>query len=664
MPEQAKKRPRWLQETGLVSVTLPEPPRLQKQRGGQSVGVDEEYERALSDATLASLAAAGVTLVWARFYGGFGLEFEKAEAERVRDFMARAHEHGLKAAASVQFGLVAPETLLLEEPECQNWLQVNADGRHPAVGRAGGPPCGVRPCYNCEGYLRYMERVCLAAVDAGADLVQLENTDYNAEPDTCRCPLCVAAFREFLRQQYGAQDEQTRHAGLARFGHNTFTHVRPPAMSDFHPARLAGPVLAPLEQEWVRFKAQTLAAALSRLSRAISRRNSECAVGANILLEGAYGGPAFYGVNYPAHLPLVDMANDPQAHSSGPCTPRGSADPNLAEHRTAIVPLLAAARAFDVAAETEYGSCDLECYLALNLAFNRYGLGWLGEAASSWFAPGWQDRVAHDKDLQALRAYVDFYATHKATLLGARHIPSHASYRDPLCDLLAVVDGDVRAVLEGYLPGGSIAYEPLYPSQLTELSRHGCVVLIGCEWLADETAVALARHVEAGGELLVAGDAGTRDTWGRLRAKPVLAALLGPEYPKAHSLQVGAGQVVYVPSPREDGGAALAGAQLRSVRPWQVEAEGGQVLSQAARAGDNTLLLHVVNLAAEPARALRCTLACPRQPQRILPYAPGRELAPVPCAWENGQARFELAAEAEAGGLPRYVLFKVEVTTA
>ena len=40
---------------------------------------------------------------------------------------------------------------------------------------------------------------------------------------------------------------------------------------------------SPHEQEWIKFKAHTLAQSVSRLSRAIFKRNPQCAVGAELL---------------------------------------------------------------------------------------------------------------------------------------------------------------------------------------------------------------------------------------------------------------------------------------------------------------------------------------------------------------------------------------------
>jgi len=699
MSEQPKTRPEWLSETGLVSVALPEPPLVRKYAGGQPLDVEQEYEESLSEKHLESLAAAGVTLVWVRFYSGFGLEFEKAEIERARDFIVRAQARGLRAAAALQFGLVVPETLLLEEPECHNWLQVNGDGRHVPVGRGAA---GVRPCYNCEGFMRYMERVCLLAVDAGADLVHLENVGYNLEPDTCRCPLCVAAFRDFLRQQYGPQDEKTQLAGLARFGHNSFTHVRPPAMA----RDIASEVTSPHEQEWIRLKVHSLAACLGRLSRLISRRDPECAVGADLLGELGALSEGLYGISFPAHVPLVDLVKRPAAPRGNPsqdflhaeCIAETSEPDGAMDDPKAVVSAeiylrsqaeasgLKMAGVFGAAAQVgAFPPCScclpqwkkeptlvpLETRLALNLMFNRFGLGCLGEAGrESWFAPGWQERLAQDGNLRMLCAYLDFYASHKAALLGARSLAAVAIYHetahemfDPFGDTMESILFERRFEEEGW---GCV---PLYPNHFADASRFRCVVL-GCSaLLANETLQAVTRYVESGGGLVVADPTGVRDEWGRECGKPLLDKLLGPEYsgagnPQPLQRQVGAGRVA-APAIWQNNEELLAAVSFAAggPPPWSVEsAVGARPLSWAVQSADGTLLLHVAAPTA-PAlpSGLRCSIACDKQPQRVLPCAPGREFAPVAFTWENGRAAFEFGAEAAGGQMPKYLMFRMEI---
>src|SRR3990172_6417079 len=103
-----KRKPAWIAQTGLLSVGFWEPLYFLKYRGGCGTDVEEQYARAHSDESLDGLAAAGINLVWIHFFKGFGLEFEKEEMERSRDYIARAHRRGLRVAAYVTLGSLTP----------------------------------------------------------------------------------------------------------------------------------------------------------------------------------------------------------------------------------------------------------------------------------------------------------------------------------------------------------------------------------------------------------------------------------------------------------------------------------------------------------------------------------------------------------------------------
>ncbi|HEY3321467.1 MAG TPA: beta-galactosidase [Planctomycetota bacterium] len=316
MSDARKTLPGWLSGGPLLCAAFPETPAVQKLRGAGGSDGAQIYAAAFSDAALEGLVGAGIKVVWLRFFSGLGLEFEKAEIERVSAYVAKARTAGLKAALSVQLGSLAPETLLLEEGDAANWLAVNQDGQN--VVPQAPEFYRQRPCYNAEGFMRYMERVCGLASDCGTDLVHFDGIVHNPEPDTCRCPICVAAFRDFVRQQYGSQDEHTRQAGLARFGFNTFTHLRPPMV-----LRAAGGVSpnpaseSPHIQEWIRFKAHTLAQCVMRLGHGLRKRNPECAIGADLFryLNAGVELGWRHGIDYALQLPALDVVTVQVPHA-------------------------------------------------------------------------------------------------------------------------------------------------------------------------------------------------------------------------------------------------------------------------------------------------------------------------------------------------------------
>ncbi len=293
------ERPEWLRGGLAKYVELPEPPNVQRYIGGQPVNVEDAYEATMSAEALAKLKADGAELVSIRFFSGFGLEFEGLEIERSRECVIRAHEAGLKVAARITIGWCVPETLIQEESDSQNWMQLTHDGKSVW----GSQSFQCRPCYNSEGWLRYVEKATGIASDAGVDLILIDGAGYSPTVRACHCPLCVASFRDFLRAKYGGQEDATRAAGQERFGHNSFIHVRPPV--EF----AASEVTAPHQQEWVLFKIRTVTDAIGRVTRFVRRRNPLCAVGAEVFdTFFAAGSAQLFGIEPAQWLPMVDAA--------------------------------------------------------------------------------------------------------------------------------------------------------------------------------------------------------------------------------------------------------------------------------------------------------------------------------------------------------------------
>ena len=663
MPEFPRTQPHWIRDTGPIAVTLPPAPILQKFAGGQRGDVDANYELNFADAALDSLVRAGVTLVYARFFAGFGLEFEKGEIERLRDYYSRAHVRGIKTGAIVALGMLAPEALLTEESDAQNWLQFNGDGRTIAPDSALNI---ARPCYNSESFLRYLERVCSAAVDSGADLVYFDGAAYNVEPDTCRCPVCVGLFREFLRQQYGSHEEKTRGHGRERFGHNSFTHTRPPAYTAAT-VNTGEAIDAPHAQEWSKFKAHSLAGCVSRLSRMIGKRNPQCAVGADILFT-APSAEAAHGINVAALLPQLDMAGVAriagvldEAPIAAETAPPGRVTPA----QCVAIRNFKVARAFGAACmesfKTAGDTVALEIHLALQLAFNNKGLGVAGEALSPWFGPGWEHRAEADTGLKLLRAYIDFYSRFKQPLLlDSRTLATLAVLRDPASVAFDAAGAAAQTDFEDVLIEHNIPFDIVYPQHLDDLSKYRGVVLAGCEALSDDIIRAIERFVAAGGGVLALGSSGRRDEWRRVRPQPGLGSLLGSEYPRAlrrTSGSGGSGRAAYLPGIDDENATALidtlefsAGAPL----PLKADCASGHAIVEGAATRSGAIAVHALNPHAAPAMGLRISVSCEQAPKQAIAHCPTDSDADAAVTWDNGRAHVQLAE------LARYVLLEIK----
>ena len=672
MPSPIKKKPAWLQQAGLLATSFGDPLYLLKYQGGQAVDVEAEYERERSDETLDALAAAGFNLVRMPFFHGFGLEFEREEMERSRACIARVHARGLRAATRVSLGSLTPETLLNEEPEAQNWLQVNRKGLPPSS-RAELPGLCVRPCYNAEGYLRYLERVCTQALDCGADMLSFEDLGYNLDPDTCHCPVCVAGFRAHLRERYGPQTEATRAAGLARFGHHQFAHVRPPVPAQGTPDSDAGRLSGPHLQEWEAFKVRTIASCLARLSRHIERKNPECAVEASLVQSSGEPLDERHGIDSAALLPWLDCLSMERPHRHAAAYASGESVSRARSFKLA--------RAFDVtpcfghAPQTE---AQWEGSLAEHMACGGAGLGDLGLPSQGFWTTGQASLAESGPKGRITKAYLDFYLRFRAELFTqTRPLPFLAV----LCETprlpfrrFATMHGPWN--VEQILLERGIPFDLLPADRLEELPRYRGVVLADAQGLSDAFAAKLRAYVASGGGLVATEETGACDEWLRIRKQPALAELFatnsGPE-PRA---QFGSGKAALVSRRVPQAGLEAEGDPeervamargsdelLDAIRfvagesPLSVVAESGRPWAEARRTASGALALHVLNRApGTPMRGLEVSVYMEQAPREIQPLSPEHTYAPLQHGFDTERKRTTFRME----DAPAYVLFHLQ----
>jgi len=672
-----KKRPAWIDETGLISVGFWEPLYFLKYRGGHATNVEADYASMHSDTSLDGLAAAGINLSWVHFFKGFGLDFEREEMLRAKDYIARAHKRGLKVGTYVTLGSLTPETLLLEESAAQNWFQVNQDGQAPSC-QTSHQCFRVRPCYNSEGYLRYMERVCAYAIECGADMIHFDNIGYNAEPDTCHCPICVVAFREMLRGLYGTHNDAARAAGQARFGHNNFTHVRPPSYNRWNQAIDQRRINVPHQQEWVRFKVKSLTQSLSRLSHFIERKNPECAVEANLFKAFGENTDWLHGINYAEQLPHLDYAFSEEPHKPGKFNKHGAALSRMRTYKTA--------RAFEIAVQVYNEGRTLESYeisLAENLAFNPRGLGHFGTPHSGFWAPGQAATVETDPRQKLTKQYFDFYRLHRAELyLRTKSLARVAVFRDtPSLAWNSVETHLTQINLEQNLLEWNVAFDLLYAPQLKDLSKYRAIVLPNAECLSDELLATFKHYVEGGGGLVLLENTGRFDEWRRERVPHGLTTFFGDEFNPRTPIRktMGEGRVIFLPnvehfeqpSTRPEvwfifneywaapknahelmDGVFTASGEL----PWTVKAAAGRPLADGFLTPSGARALHVLNLDPhQPLRNLECSIELETAPAQILPLSPTWTYEPIPFHYDADRRR----AYFGFNELKRYVLFKI-----
>ncbi len=595
--------PAWLTDKGLASVYLPDPPALAKLLGNGSTTPEADFEQALSDQTLERIRAAGANLIWMPFFSGLGVEFEKDHLEQLKEFSLRAKSKGLRVAARIMFGALVPETMLMEESESQNWLQVNQDGQSPAY---GSQPEGsrIRPCYNSEGYLRYMERVCGLALEAEVNAIHFEGLGYNPEPDTCHCPVCIAVFREMLRDSYGGQDETSREAGQARFGYNTFTHIRPPIYSRDYRAMEQKALQGVHQQEWLWFKVRSVSRGLERLVKFVERKSQDCAVGATLpSIEG--GNLAWLnGIGHAELLPKLDLVLFRDIAQAGALAANLKA---VTHSNTLIHSFPIQETSFDLSCGTLQTGAAIKTALALDLALNATGPRSLGPA-NLMGSPAPTDSFS-----SLAQSYGHFYAEHFESIFSnVQPVRQVGVLRDETS--LAFDCSEPHTCLAGTeqaLQENSIPYDLLTEIESDRLGNYEVIVLPSSVCLSSNAAQQLREHTENGGNLLLLGNTGVYDPWRRKHPRPTLSDLFGPAYPQDIQVTFGSGKATLLrriptPSaaPSEDRNKFISALRgLLQTRPLEISAEAGQPIGHLLKSDSGDLVLHIINL--DPESSIR-----------------------------------------------------------
>ena len=181
---------------------------------------------------------------WGRifFYKGFGLQYEKAHMDVARRVADQMHGLGMKVSLYVG-GTMFIETLYKEIPRHK--------AGSSAIASAEPVPYGNQTfrhfaCPNEPANRAYIKRVLDIAVNEfHADEIAFDNLVLQEEPRSCRCPRCMKAFAEFLRETISGQRQSCK-----RFGQPDIDSVQiKPWESPDAPGQLTA-LDDPILQEW------------------------------------------------------------------------------------------------------------------------------------------------------------------------------------------------------------------------------------------------------------------------------------------------------------------------------------------------------------------------------------------------------------------------------
>ncbi len=458
----------------------------------------QRYERMCDPENLRRMAAAGVRFGRIFFYKGFGLEYERPDMEKARKVADVMHQLGMKVGLYMA-GTMFTETLYREVPKARDWEQRDQNGQWV--------PYGMQTfrhyaCPNEPAYREYLKRVLKIGIkELRADEIAFDNVMLQPEPKSCRCPRCLKAFRESLRQRY-----PTREAVLRRFGLPDVDWIKVNEWdSSAQPDGLEA-LNDPVLQEWVRFRCESLARHAGALYDYVKSLNPKVAVLFNIkgiYSYNRYWANAVYHPLYAGHIDVLAFDT-------------GGYDARLDAATGALVSQI---RSYKVARRLG-ASCeesmrdDLRAAVHMAFGYEKPVAGYVG----AQFYNG-----AHNVFTPLLEFYREYHDRYYA---GTETVADVAVVRNWPSMAYSINAAYVPATLmEQVLIQHRIPFDLLFEEQLEHLDRYGAVILAGQECVGDAQVETLLRYVRGGGTLVVAGNTGQYNEWReRRRVNPLLPA--------------------------------------------------------------------------------------------------------------------------------------------
>jgi hypothetical protein len=476
-------------------------------RGDHFDDEPEQYQKMCEPDNLKRMAAAGIRYGRIYFYKGFGMEYERANMEQAKRTAAIMHQLGMKVDLYVG-GTMFAETLYHELPEARNWEQRDQNNQWV--------PYGLQTfrhyaCPNEPAYRDYLKKILKYAVqEVRADQISFDNIMLQPEPESCRCPRCLRAFHDFLRQRY-----PTAGAVRRRFGLPDVDWIQPnqwdsPTQPDGIKA-LNDPVL----QEWVRFRCESLAHYANDLHDCVKSLNPDVSVLFNI--KGVYSFNRYWAnaVYHPLFANRIDVMS----------FDTGGYDARMDSHTGALVSQI---RSYKVARRLK-ASCEEslqdDLRAALDMAFD-YQTPVAGN-------PGIPFMSHHPTPfIEFYREYLDRYCRGTESVADVAVLHTWPSMAYSINDTYVPT-----TLMEQVLIQHKVPFDILFDEDMDQIGRYQEIILPGQECVGDAQARKLLEFVRAGGTLLLTGNTAQYNQWReRRRANPLLPAR-----------SEGGGRIVYIP---------------------------------------------------------------------------------------------------------------------
>ena len=527
-------RPTWVKTDGIVMAGNWEPLTFLRRRGGAAVADLEDWPLERTEAVARQLHDAGVNLVITNFFKGFGLKAEAADIEATRRFVKFAHQYGIRVGGYIGSSMMY-ETFFAEEPAARDWVQVDEQGRPIYYNPV--QPYRYRACRNNPGYQEFIRKLLRVAVEGlHLDLVHFDQIESRNEPNVCRCRYCREQFIEFLKSRYNTEQR------LNRFGFDTFDGIQIPPFGPMLAAGTAN-LVNPLMQDWVRFRAWSLARRFGEYDAYLARLNPDVALEGNPNLDLSLNKGFYSSVDAGELLRHGDIvwSEEPQQAS-------WTTDNRLVSKIRSYKLVRSMGKSLFAYTGGRLGHWSPEAppqlSLAEAMAYNDMNLGMVGDVA-----PGGVVLTREAK------RYIDFFHSHRTALAGTTPLADVAVLRSFASIEFNPAETNVSTVLfEQSLIQGKVPFTIIVDRQLADLSAYKVLVLADQDALSDDQVETIRRFVESGGGLVATGNSSLLTETRLRRRKFGLADLFERDQPAADAEAAGPtrraygkGRVVYLP---------------------------------------------------------------------------------------------------------------------
>lgn len=513
LPPGGRKTPRWLADDGLCFIGCWECLPWRRYSGIATTWAEDDYAFEHSQAFLDDIKKLGCNAVVIPYDCGHGEALNEDEAQRSRAFIELAHRNGLKVGTYFRPDIVWVETLSdTEWKELEGCFQIDSQGRF--IQPFGSAAKNV--CYHHAGALaRFKRHVQRVIVELKTDMLHLDGMIIgNMEGGgACRCPQCVEDFRRFLVKRYG----KDRETAQRRFGHPFMEKVNPPLNYPLDSAPYDSGPIKPNWCEWVAFRCEWTSRILAEVAAWTKELNPEVAIEINNALPAVREnaplliGTDPIGIGYYTDASWSEDGYGPQLHDNG-----------LLIHRIRQFKLCRAAGTFGLTYMHEQAERTLRQNLAHTAAFNLGNIGCIG------FPPHMNFSNRYTVHFETKCNFMRWLNEHRPYYRGGRSAAQIAVWRAR--ENLAISGKLAYAAtmrLEQLLVETCRGFDLVFDESPAALAGYDLVIVPNLECMSLDQIDGLMAYVEKGGGLLVGQDSALCDLWHRRRIEDPWAALFG-----------------------------------------------------------------------------------------------------------------------------------------